>query len=421
MITRNFRSQKVSGDDNQKLILTPPRRVTASVNHQEDPAAAMEVCMECGLPQSTLQSYGATVLHTHRRINAIVVSVPKKQVTPLTRALTRKGFQVELSRRVFPMLSDTIPALAVPEIWDAGFGGGSVRCAVLDTGIDREHPDFADRIVAYKNFNTEGPADRIGHGTHVAGIICGAGSKFRGVAPDAGLVVGKVLGMDGGDDIDVIAGLSWASKQDVQVINLSLGGDGGPEDSLSRECNALAKEGFLICVAAGNSGPGKSTIHSPGSASGVITVGAVDKKRSLTFYSARGPIPGKRYLKPDFVSYGGGVDQDSVCFYKLGIVSTRSNKMIVSKCDETRLYTRMSGTSMATPHVTGIVSLLLDAVNRHAPEWDQKKKALLIRRILKESAVALKDASLTRWDTGLGFLEPARAFSALEKVFTSRL
>ncbi len=419
MVKRNVRLQKAIAADTQKLILTPRRRVGASINHQDDAEAAMEVCVECELPQRTLRSYSATVLHTHRRINAIVISVPKEQVTPLTRAMVRKGFGVELSRRVFPMLNDTVPALAVPKIWDAGYGGGSVRCAVLDTGIDREHPDFLERIVAFKNFSTEGSADRIGHGTHVAGIVCGAGSKFRGVAPDANLVVGKVLGQDGGDDTDVIAGLSWASKQGVQVMNLSLGGDGGPEDSLSRECNALVKEGFLICVAAGNSGPGRSTIHSPGSASGVITVGAVDKERSLTFYSARGPIPGKRYLKPDLLSYGGGVDQDSACFYKSGIVSTRSSGMRASLCDEPRLYTRMSGTSMATPHVTGIVSLLLDAVHRHAPEWDQKKKASLIKKILKESSVPLKDTTLSRWDTGLGLLEPSRAMELLRKKLSS--
>ena len=417
MITRKIRLQKAFGDRVRKLILTPPRKVGASVHQQENPAAAMEVCLDCGLSRRLLQSHRATVLHTHRRINAIVVSLPGKYVTELTRALERKGFQVEPSRRVFPLLDDTVPALEVSRIWEAGFDGASVRCAVLDTGIDQDHPDFAGRIPAVKNFSAESSADRIGHGTHVAGIICGAGSRFRGVAPGAGLVIGKVLGSDGGDDTDVVAGLSWASKQGTHVVNLSLGGDGGPEDALSRECNALAKEGFLICAAAGNSGPGKSTIHSPGSASGVITVGAVDKKRNLTFYSARGPIPGKRYLKPDLVSYGGGVDQAAACFYKSGIISTRSRRMRASTCDETALYTRMSGTSMAAPHVTGILALLLDALNGFAPDWNQKKKTALIRTILKQSAVPVKDASLTRWDAGLGFLDPALAFSALRKVF----
>jgi subtilisin family serine protease len=311
------------------------------------------------------------------------------------------------------MLHETIPSLQIPRFWNHDFDGSSVRCAVLDTGIDAGHPDFAGRIKEQRNFSLEGNEDLIGHGTHVAGIVAGAGKIFRGVAPEVELVIAKVLGADGGDDTDVIAGLSWASRQNVDVINMSLGGPAGPDSALTRECDALSKEGFLICAAAGNSGPARSTISSPGNASGVITVGAVDKTRRLAAYSSRGPVEGKRYTKPDVVCFGGGVDFQAACLYRTGITSTKSSSMTSTNCDQKRFYTRMSGTSMATPHITGITVLLLDILNKFAPEWNRKKKAGFIKTLLRENTVPLEDSSLTRWDIGYGFLEPVQA---LEKT-----
>jgi subtilisin family serine protease len=399
-----------------KIIVTPRERVEASISASDSHIEVLEVCEDCGLSMRLLQNYRAQVLHTHRRINAIVLSVPSSEKRKLIAALRRRGFVVEESKRVFPLLNDTVPGLNVPFLWDHGFLGESVRCAILDTGIDAFHPDFAGRIAEYKNFSEEADDDTIGHGTHVAGIIGGGGSEYRGVAPGCAFVIGKVLGENGGDDADVIAGLSWASKQNVQLINLSLGGPGDPDDALSRECNALAKEGFVICVAAGNSGPARSTIGSPGCASGVITIGAVDKDRRLADYSSRGPVTGHRYTKPDLLSFGGGVNLRASCLYSSGIISARSGKKGRTVCDETKLYTRMSGTSMATPHVTGIVALLVDLLNQSAKDWSSVKKASAIKKVLKKSCTPLTENSFTRYDAGYGFLDPVKAFNSLGKI-----
>ena len=404
-----------------KLILTPSESVERSVHALEFPEEAQEVCSRCGLKESLLARYNASILHTHRRINAIVVQVPRKFNEPFKAALRRKGFEVTESKRVYPLLNETVPLLHVPVVWKTGFSGTSVTCAVLDTGIDQDHPDFAGRIQVYKNFHSESEEDFIGHGTHVAGIIGGAGNVYRGVAPEVKFVIAKVIGSDGGDDTDVLAGLSWSSRQNVEVMNLSLGGPGDPEDPVSRECGALAQEGFLLCVAAGNSGPDRSSIGSPANASGVITVGAVDKRKNLTQYSSRGPVPGKRYLKPDLVSFGGGIDFNSGCIYNDGIVSARSNRLVASLCDEKRLYTRMSGTSMATPHVSGIAVLLFDMLNRFASRWNRKRKARFIKKLLKESSIPLSDQKWTRWDVGSGFLDSAIALKKMLKMFSGSL
>jgi subtilisin family serine protease len=396
-----------------KLILTPPGQVPHSVHALEFPDGAASAGRRSGLSPRIVAHHGATILHTHRRINAIIVSIPHKEAVRFREAVGRKGFRVEDSQPVYPLLCDTLPALGIPRIRQSGHSGSSVLCAVLDTGIDQTHPDFSGRIRVFKNFSNEGAVDRVGHGTHVAGIVGGAGHKYGGMAPEVGLVIAKVLGQDGGDDTDVIAGLSWAADQGVQVINLSLGGPGGPDDPLSRECNALAREGMIICAAAGNSGPDRSSIGSPGNASGVITVGATDKDRRLAYYSSRGPVPGKRYLKPDILCYGGGVDFNAACLYRTGIVSTKSSRKSVTPCDQERFYTRMSGTSMAAPHVTGIAALFLDLLNKYQPSWNRKKKATLVRKLLRTCVVPLEEKGLTRWDTGAGFLEPQLALAQL--------
>jgi hypothetical protein len=118
--------------------------------------------------------------------------------------------------------------------------------------------------------------------------------------------------------------MSWASGQDVAVMNLSLGGPGSPRSPLAREVDALVADGIIVCVAAGNAGPDRGTISSPGDARGALTVGAADKAGALAFYSSRGPVVGVRYRKPDVVAIGGGVTRGAACGYGAGIASARS-------------------------------------------------------------------------------------------------
>jgi Subtilase family len=96
-------------------------------------------------------------------------------------------------------------------------------------------------------------------------------------------------------------------------MNLSLGGPGAPRSPLGREVDALAADGIIVCVAAANAGPDRSTIGSPGNARRALTVGAADKTGVLATYRSRGPVPGARYRKPHVIAIGGGVTPGTAC------------------------------------------------------------------------------------------------------------
>jgi serine protease AprX len=253
----------------------------------------------------------------------------------------------------------------------------------LDTGIDPEHPDFGNRIVAAANcLKSPGagqpdPRDEYdrsaldgnGHGTHVAGIAAGNGAasdgRYRGVAPEASLLVAKVLDDSGaGEASDVIAGLEWAFDKGAQVACLSLGGDeaGDGTDALSTACDEFVERGLLICVAAGNAGPQPYTVGPPGCARQVIAVGAADLGRSGTGivtvagFSSRGPTSDKR-TKPD------------ILFPGVGIASCRAlqGHMGDPVGGHAEHYVRASGTSMAAPFAAGTCALLLQRNPENTP------------------------------------------------------
>jgi serine protease AprX len=237
----------------------------------------------------------------------------------------------------------------------------------VDSGIDAQHPDFEGRLVEYTDFigNGDAPSDPNGHGTHVAGIAAGSGAasggRLKGVAPDAGLVVARVLdGSGGGRTSGVMAGIEWAIEQGAQVINLSLGGPPFPSDgtdALSLLCDAAWQQGVVVCVAAGNLGPSRQTIGSPGAARNVITVAATNGRASgdsVADFSSRGPT-GDGRLKPD------------LCMPGVDVVAPRARGTVLGQPVDEH-YTSLRGTSQATPMVSGAAALLLQANPRLKPD-----------------------------------------------------
>ncbi|HYV22809.1 MAG TPA: S8 family serine peptidase [Candidatus Bathyarchaeia archaeon] len=392
-----------------RLIVEPARPVSLSVLPLEDPVRAQEVSLESGIPEAVLRNHDAVVRQTHRRAGVVVLDVPEGRQAGLRRELEAAGFIARPPKPVYALLNESVPLLQVQPVWKSGIEGDGIRVGIVDTGADH-HPDFGDRIVSYRDFTESGTPDEVGHGTHVAGIIAGAGAVYRGVAPRASLVIAKALSLHGGTEDTVLAALSWLSRQKVDVANLSLGGSGDPHDPLSREVDALSAEGILVCVAAGNSGPAAGTIGSPGCAAGAITVGAIDKRRRITEYSSRGPVAGLSAHKPDLVAVGGGTTPTAACRYGTGVASARAQALDADRCTVSSRYVRMSGTSMAAPHVAGVCALLLEASRSMSRSESRIARARAVRRALTQTA---DDLGLAPDVAGAGGVDAAKALTAL--------
>jgi subtilisin family serine protease len=305
--------------------------------------------------------------------------------------------RIWLDGPVQAMLDQSVPQIGAPQAWQSGHTGQGTTVAVLDTGIDATHPDLADAVVQAQNFTNSqyGADDRFGHGTHVASIITGRHEKYTGVAPDTKLLNGKVLS-DGGSGSDswIIAGMEWAAAQGADVINMSLGtrfpSDG--TDAMSTAANRLtAQSGSLFVIAAGNSG---TTLGSPGAADAALTVGAVDRNDQLAPFSSRGPRFGDDAIKPDVTAPGVEIAAAKATHGTAG-----------TPVDET--HVRMSGTSMAAPHVAGAAAIL---AGEH-PEW----KADQLKATLMNSAKP--DPTRSVFDQGAGRVDVAKAVA--QNVYSS--
>ena len=214
--------------------------------------------------------------------------------TPAARTPAAGVEKVWLDAPVRASLDRSVPQTGAPAAWNRGLTGKGVKVAVLDTGIDTDHPDLRDAVVASRSFVTGNADDRNGHGTHVASTITGSGAasggtsgsgpRYVGVAPQASLLNAKVLDDSaGGTESGVIAGMEWAVAQGARIANLSLSSytatDGLDPVSLALD-RLTAEKGTLFVVAAGNAGPAEQSISSPGSADAALTVAAVDRVRN---------------------------------------------------------------------------------------------------------------------------------------------
>ena len=258
--------------------------------------------------------------------------------------------------------------------------------AVLDTGIGN-HPDFEDRVVAFRDFvnGRQERYDDSGHGTHVAGCIGGSGrlsnGRFSGIAPTCRLCVGKVLDERGEGSIEsMYHGLLWVLENRlryrIRVLNISVGigedGDKERVEELSGLLERVCEQGVVVVCAAGNKGPGEGTLSPLGTSRRVITVGCHEggyfgNRRDLCEnYSGRG-WDALAYRKPDLVAPG------------TDIVSCNGNLRRDRRGGYREPYVKKSGTSMATPVVTGIMALWLQA--------DPTLTIDDVKEILKETAL----------------------------------
>ncbi|WP_339215586.1 S8 family peptidase [Ornithinibacillus sp. FSL M8-0202] len=216
--------------------------------------------------------------------------------------------------------------------WDVARGSSNQEIAVLDTGVDYNHPDLAGKVIRGYDFvqNDWNPSDQNGHGTHVAGIAAAGtnnGIGIAGMAPNTKILAVRVLDASGNGTLANIAdGIIYATDAGAEVINLSLGCDCHTQ-TLQNAVNYAWNNGVVLVAAAGNSGV--STTFEPASYSNVIAVGATDS----------------RNVKANFSNWGTWVD---VMAPGVDIASTYPGNR----------YVYMSGTSMAAPHVAGQAALL---------------------------------------------------------------
>ena len=285
-------------------------------------------------------------------------------------------------------------------LWEKGIDGQGITVAVLDSGIDKNHPDLIGKVVAEKNFLADEITadDLLGHGTMVAGIIAGSGAasngRYKGIAPGAKLISVKVIdGKGDGKVSDIIAGIEWAVYNGADVLSLSLGGInlGETNPPITMAADNAADAGVVVCVAAGNRNSSETggqvagtssrqvgqrtpvelsqadgakkdvyyllvpivlalppgLIDSPGDGVKVITVGATDAKGHIAGFSGSGPTRDDR-IKPDVVAPG----VDIISIVPVGVKRPKAVDIY---------YSSESGTSLSAPVAAGLSALLLQA------------------------------------------------------------
>ncbi|MFD1539400.1 S8 family peptidase [Nonomuraea guangzhouensis] len=315
-----------------------------------------------GISGQAIAPQGAQRVRQLSGLGMSVVRVPKASAArtwkELTGARTLTAGQAKLwldGRRTFS-LDESVKQIGAPQAWQQGITGKGVTVAVLDSGYDPDHPDLKDAVAQERNFSDDPDIrDTIGHGTHVASIVAGRDGKYRGVAPEATLAIGKVGGAAGPTDSAILAGMEWAATEvKAKVVNMSFGDTDGPDlDPLEQAVNTLSERTGTLFVAAAGNGGADDRVLSPGSADAALTVGAVDKKGQLAVFSSPGPRVSDHAIKPDVTAPGVDITAAAVGGG----------------------YRVMSGTSMASPHVAGAAAIL---AQRH-PDWTgaQLKAALI--------------------------------------------
>ncbi len=330
-------------------------------------------------------------------VNAVLVLVDDDEIADVQAlASSRSGvvrveddIDIELAHELgkvswSPRFREDIPwGVKRVNIGDANQTGAGVNVGILDTGIDQRHPDLSRNVKGgYSAIpGIESASDDNGHGTHVAGTI-GAlrnGLGVLGVAPKVNIYAVKVLNDKGSGKLsNLIDGIGWCVEKEIRVVNMSL--SSSVENQTFRDMVQNArKAGITMVCAAGNRGPGSNSVGYPARYVESIAVAAIDQNDKIADFSSRGR---------EVTLSAPGVD----------ILSTWPG----------RKYRKSTGTSMAAPHVTGTVALLLEADPGLSPSE--------IKSILQASADRLD--GVNQDEQGAGVLNVAQALSRISKKRT---
>lgn len=322
--------------------------------------------------RNLLTEINATDVESYWIFNGFAATIPADQIDELAAHPDVQSITLD-EELTLPEVEESEPRLPTwglehvhaPEVWgDYGFTGEGVVVGIMDGGVDGSHPALADRYrgrngdhehswFAATGENYPTPGDGHGHGTHVAGTILGGPpGEVTGVAPDAEWIAAKIFRDSGTTSTSIIhAGFQWMlapggdPAMAPDVVNNSWGSDATFNTEFWEDVNAWVAAGVFPNFAAGNAGPGPGTVGSPASFPQSFAVGATDINDQIAAFSSRGPVAwdGVEQVKPQVSAPG----QDIFSTWPLAL--------------DPDGYNTISGTSMATPHVTGVIALLLEA------------------------------------------------------------
>ena len=298
------------------------------------------------------------------------------------------------------------------DLWDIGARGQGIKVGIADTGIDGSHPCFSHQEFSSSNFaafDNEGqprdilPSDSGWHGTHCAGVIAGREESgvARGVAPEATLCIARVFDGWNGTPACIKSGLAWLQLKRCDVVSLSLGWP-GLHDEWATEINDLIRNGAIVVAASGNefgitgTAPTRSPANYP--ISELVCVGAYDRTRSVWLRSGGGAIEW-----PTSSQFGGvpSITTPYLVGPGVDIVSSVPGAM----------YKSSDGTSMATPHIAGLLACALS----YLKDKGLQNARDLALNALTESLVDLGDTGMdTRY--GRGAIDPHKFITELQKL-----
>ena len=396
---------------------TSNAKVDVIVRFKREPGAAERLAV---------QGLGGQVRRQHRS-RWMSVRVPGNRLQALADRFDVEFVASDSETSGAADVSREVTDLPSPEQPQSMLTGSGVAIAMLDSGV-AHHPEIktlaasVDLVGSYDpTFAPDGSVDPNGHGTHVAGIMVGDGSRssgqFRGVAPGAGLVSVRVLdGQGRGRTSDMLAGLQWVldhkDEYGIRVLNLSLGHpvyEPAENDPLVQAVESLWDSGVVVVCAAGNGGrDGFGTISSPCNSRKVITVGALNERRTfdslddtVTTYSGRGPTSLDLFAKPDLLAPGNRIVSARAAGSFLDVQLVGRQVAADASQPLVKEHLEMSGTSMAAPFVAGAAALMVEQ------EPSLNPGSVKARLMLSARKVDLGDP----FATGAGLLD---VFAALQ-------